>query len=195
MSRSGLQMVPLGAGQPVTALLAGRQWRGSVLSGIKEPQRSWFGRRVVCRIAAGGTSGSMPSALKRAARSSTHCGGVRWSFSGMPGFAVPQRVAEGLAQMPGHEPVGRQLPSGGLLVVAHDRGQQLQAGTHPGTGEGAQLVLGLGSSGGREVHHQPELVTVPHLVVAVKVAVHEHGRARRGETASAQSHQRMTVRR
>ena len=29
------------------------------------------------RLAAGGTSGSMPSALKRAARSSTHCGGVR----------------------------------------------------------------------------------------------------------------------
>jgi hypothetical protein len=45
----------------------------------------------------------------------------------------------------------------------------------------AQLVLGLGGAGGREVDHQPELVPVPYLVVAVEVAVHEHGRGRRGE--------------
>ena len=32
-------------------------------------------------------------------------------------------------------------------------------------------------SGGFEVYHQPELVVGPHLVVAVQVAVHQHGRA------------------
>jgi len=80
--------------------------------------------------------------------------------------------------MPGHDPAGRQPPSGELLVVVHDRGQQFNAGTHAGTGKGAQLVLGLGGSDQLEIHHQPELVVVPHLVVAVQVAVHEHGRAR-----------------
>src|SRR5258707_395468 len=112
------------------------------------------------------------------------CKSWSWKSSGTAAEIAEPGSSLALAMSPfgsGHEPVGRQLPSGGLLVVAHDRGQQLQAGTQPGTGEGAQLVLGLGSSGGREVHHQPELVTVPHLVVAVKVTVHEHGRTRRRE--------------
>jgi hypothetical protein len=97
------------------------------------------------------------------------------------GFTVPHRVTQGLAQMPGHDPVGRQLPSGDLLVVLHHCGQQFQAGTQPRARVGAQLVLRFGGSDGCEVHHQPEFVVVPHLVVAVQVAVHEHGRTRRGE--------------
>jgi len=59
--------------------------------------------------------------------------------------------------------------------VAHDRSQQLDARTHARAGKGAQLVLRLGCTDGLEVHHQPELVVVPHLVVAVQVTVHEHG--------------------
>lgn len=38
-------------------------------------------------------------------------------------------------------------------------------------------MLWLRGSDGLEVHYQPEFVLVPHLVVAV----HEHGRARRGQ--------------
>src|SRR5262249_13698526 len=110
-------------------------------------------------------------------------GPVRWGAvvgERDSGLAAPERVAEGSAQMPGHDPVGRQLAPGELLVVAYDRGQQLNAGAHGWAGEGAQVVLRLGGSGGFEVYHQPELVVVPHLVVAVQVAVHQHGRAGRG---------------
>jgi hypothetical protein len=48
------------------------------------------------------------------------------------------------------------LPAGDLLVVAHDRSQQLDPGTCTGSGKGAQLILWLGGSHGLEVHHQPE---------------------------------------
>src|SRR5450755_1139070 len=52
------------------------------------------------------------------------------------GLGAPQRVAEGVAQMPRHDPGGRQLAAGDLLVMTHDRGQQLKAGTHVGTRKG-----------------------------------------------------------
>ena len=41
----------------------------------------------------------------------------------------------------------------------------------------AQAILGLSSSGRLEIDHQPECAGLPHLVVAV----HQHGRASRGE--------------
>ena len=65
--------------------------------------------------------------------------------------------------------------------MAHDSGQQLNAGTHPRTGKGAQVVLWLSRPDGLEVHHQPELIVVPHLVVIMQIAVHEHGLAGRGQ--------------
>lgn len=72
-------------------------------------------------MAAGGTSGLMPSARRHAARSSTHCVGVQWSFSEIR-FAVPECVTKGLAQIPGHDAGGEQQSSGDPLVVAHDGG-------------------------------------------------------------------------
>lgn len=95
-----------------------------------------------------------------------------------PSLAAPQRVAEGGAQVPGHDAVGRQVASGDLLVVAHDRGQQLHAGAHIRAGEKAQVILRLGSSGRLEIYYQPERAAFPHLVVAMQVTVRQHGRAR-----------------
>jgi hypothetical protein len=47
--------------------------------------------------------------------------------------------------------------------------------------QGAQVVLRLGGSDGIKVDHQPEFVVIPHLVVAMQIAVHEHGRTKRGQ--------------
>ena len=47
--------------------------------------------------------------------------------------------------MPGHDTVGRQVASSDLRVVAHDRGQQLNAGVHVRAGKMAQVILGLGA--------------------------------------------------
>ena len=71
--------------------------------------------------------------------------------------------------------------AGDLLVVAHGGSQQFHAGTHPGAGKGTQVIFRLSGSNGLEVHHQPEFVTVPHLVIAMQVAVHERCGGRRGE--------------
>ena len=55
--------------------------------------------------------------------------------------------------MPGHDAVGRQIASGDLLVVAHNRSQQLHAGAHIRAGEVAQVIFGLGRSGRLKVDH------------------------------------------
>jgi hypothetical protein len=88
------------------------------------------------------------------------------------GFAAPQGVAEGGADVPGHDPLEGQPTASDLLVVAHGGCQQLHAWPHPGTGKGAQVVFRLGHADGREVDHHPEFVTVPHLIVTVQIAVH-----------------------
>jgi hypothetical protein len=94
------------------------------------------------------------------------------------GFAAPQHVAEGLAQVPGHEAPDGQFTAGEPLVVPDNRGQQLKPGAHAGSGEGAQLVLRLARAGVLEVKDRLELAAGPDLVVTVQVAVHEHLRAR-----------------
>ena len=79
-------------------------------------------------------SGWMPSALKRAARSSTHSGRVRWFASGISSSlrhsASPRAVRRCQAMTRSSD----SCPAD-LLVVAHERGQQLNAGPMPGPGK------------------------------------------------------------
>src|SRR5580700_3427471 len=79
---------------------------------------------------------------------------------GIPGFAAPQRVAEGLTEVPGHDALDRQSAAGDPLVVADDRGQQLEAGAHARSGEGAQLVLRLAGADVLEVEDRLEVAAV-----------------------------------
>jgi hypothetical protein len=83
--------------------------------------------------------------------------------------------------MPGDDPLERQLVASDLLVVAHGGGQQPYFGTHPRTRKRAQVVLCLGGTDVFEVHHQPEFVTIPHLVITVQITMDKHGRSGRRE--------------
>jgi hypothetical protein len=94
------------------------------------------------------------------------------------GFAAPQRVAQGLAQVPGHEALDTQFTARDPLVVAHDRGQQLKPRAQAWSRERPQIVLRLAGAGILEVDDRLEFAAVPDLVVAVQVTVHQYPRAR-----------------
>ena len=67
--------------------------------------------------------------------------------------------------MPGHDTLTRQGAAGGVLIVPHRGGQQLDAWSPPRNG--AQVVLRLGGANSLEVDDQARLAAAPHLIVAL----------------------------
>ena len=86
--------------------------------------------------AVGGVSGSMPSMLKRAARSSTHSGGVRWSASGIPVSRAKRRAA-------GRDQANLTTNRSPTTVLDdHHNGSAWAAGSGMGTATGYPLSSG-----------------------------------------------------
>lgn len=85
------------------------------------------------------------------------------------GFTSPQDVTEREAEMPSHHALDREFSFRDPLVVPEGRVQQLD--TWANTRKAPKVVLGFGEAGCFEVDYQLELVALPHLVVAVEIAV------------------------